>query len=84
MLEDHGFEPRIEDDGVALANCPFHVLAREHTELVCGMNLRLLEGVLDCVAGTRLVAAAAARAGALLRPARAGPRGLSGRAGRGH
>ena len=49
MLEDHGFEPRIEDDGVALANCPFHVLAREHTELVCGMNLRLLEGVLDCV-----------------------------------
>src|SRR5918997_3581980 len=49
VLEEHGFEPRIEDDGVALANCPFHALAQEHTELVCGMNLRLLEGVLDGV-----------------------------------
>jgi predicted ArsR family transcriptional regulator len=47
VLEEHGFEPRTEDDAVTLANCPFHVLAREHTELVCGMNLRLLEGVVD-------------------------------------
>lgn len=47
VLEDHGFEPRAEGGGIALANCPFHSLAREHTELVCGMNLRLLEGVLD-------------------------------------
>jgi predicted ArsR family transcriptional regulator len=49
VLEKHGFEPRDEDGGVTLANCPFHVLAREHTELVCGMNLRLLEGVVDGV-----------------------------------
>ena len=42
----HGFEPRAEDGAVTLANCPFHALAREHTELVCGMNLRLLDGVL--------------------------------------
>ena len=47
----HGFEPRAEDGGIALANCPFHRLAREHTELVCGMNLRLLDGVLDGVGG---------------------------------
>lgn len=47
VLERHGFEPRPQDDGIALANCPFHVLAREHTDLVCGMNLRLLQGVLD-------------------------------------
>ena len=32
------------DGAVTLANCPFHALAREHTELVCGMNLRLLDG----------------------------------------
>jgi predicted ArsR family transcriptional regulator len=50
VLEEHGFEPRADGDGIALANCPFHVLARDHTELVCGMNLRLLEGV---VAGLR-------------------------------
>src|SRR4051794_12057140 len=40
VLEDHGFEPRIEEDAILLANCPFHVLARNHPELVCGMNVR--------------------------------------------
>ena len=56
VLEDNGFEPRVEDGGITLANCPFHVLARTHTELVCGMNLRLIEGVLDGLPGTGLAA----------------------------
>ena len=56
ILEAHGFEPRVEDDGIALANCPFHVLAQQHAALVCGMNLRLLEGVLDGVRGSGLTA----------------------------
>jgi predicted ArsR family transcriptional regulator len=56
VLEEHGFEPRVEDGGIALANCPFHVLAQQHTELVCGMNLRLLEGVLDAVPDAGLTA----------------------------
>jgi predicted ArsR family transcriptional regulator len=30
-----------------LANCPFDALAREHTELVCGMNLALLAAAAD-------------------------------------
>ncbi len=30
-----------------LANCPFHALARDHTALVCGMNLHLIAAVLD-------------------------------------
>ncbi|MGR7028112.1 helix-turn-helix transcriptional regulator [Geodermatophilus sp. URMC 62] len=47
VLEACGYEPRVDGGGVALANCPFHALAREHTDLVCGMNLQLLEGVLD-------------------------------------
>jgi len=46
LLEQHGFEPRHEEDAVVLGNCPFHALAREHTETVCGMNLHLLRGVL--------------------------------------
>jgi predicted ArsR family transcriptional regulator len=32
---------------VTLANCPFHALAREHTELVCAMNLALFTGMAD-------------------------------------
>lgn len=46
-LAPHGYEPRVVDGSVVLANCPFHALAREHTELVCGMNLHLLTAVAD-------------------------------------
>jgi predicted ArsR family transcriptional regulator len=56
VLEEHGFEPRAGDDGIALANCPFHVLAREHTELVCAMNLHLINGLLAALAPTGLTA----------------------------
>lgn len=45
-LEDNGFEPRTEPDGsIVLGNCPFHRLAEQHTDLVCGLNLQLLRGV---------------------------------------
>lgn len=56
VLDAPGFEPRTEGDDIALANCPFHILAREHTELVCGMNLHLLSGLLDGLASTGLTA----------------------------
>lgn len=56
VLQAHGFEPRIQGDDVTLANCPFHTLAQQYTELVCGMNLRLLEGLLDGLATTGLTA----------------------------
>jgi predicted ArsR family transcriptional regulator len=49
VLEEHGFEPRAEGEAITLGNCPFHTLAQRETELVCGMNLRLLDGVLDGV-----------------------------------
>jgi predicted ArsR family transcriptional regulator len=55
-LEEHGFEPRVDGRDVVLANCPFHALAREHTELVCGMNLQLLDGVLEGVPASGLTA----------------------------
>lgn len=45
VLADYGYEPRVEDDVITLRNCPFHALAREHTDLVCGMNLDLLSGL---------------------------------------
>ncbi len=47
VLAAHGYEPRTSDDVISLANCPFDSLAREHTELVCGMNLSLIDGVLE-------------------------------------
>ena len=47
MLESEGFEPRVEDGTVHLGNCPFHHLAQRHTDLVCGMNLHLVGGLLD-------------------------------------
>ena len=56
VLECHGYEPRTEGSGVDLINCPFHRLARQHTELVCGMNLRVIDGLLDGLPGTGLTA----------------------------
>jgi predicted ArsR family transcriptional regulator len=57
-LDTFGFEPRPADDpgAVALVNCPFHTLAQQHTELVCGMNLCLVDGLLDGLAATGLTA----------------------------
>ena len=56
VLEEYGFEPRVEGGAVTLANCPFHMLAQDYTQLVCGMNLRLLDGLLDGLAPTGLTA----------------------------
>jgi predicted ArsR family transcriptional regulator len=47
VLDAHGYEPRVQGDQVVLANCPFHALARAHTELVCDMNLYLITALLD-------------------------------------
>lgn len=44
-LAEHGYEPRIESGGATLTNCPFHALAESHTDLVCRMNLALIEGL---------------------------------------
>jgi predicted ArsR family transcriptional regulator len=45
-LAAHGYEPRSGEDGVIrLRNCPFHQLAEHHREVVCGMNLGLVEGI---------------------------------------
>jgi predicted ArsR family transcriptional regulator len=56
ILEAHGFEPRVGGDVIVLGNCPFHTLAQEHTDLVCEMNLCLLEGLLAGLDVTQLQA----------------------------
>jgi predicted ArsR family transcriptional regulator len=55
-LASCGFEPRVDGSRVTLANCPFHSLAREHTGLVCGMNLGLVTGVIEGLGCSGLVA----------------------------
>lgn len=46
-LDRHGYEPRVSAEEIILSNCPFDSLAREHTELVCDLNLALIDGVLE-------------------------------------
>ncbi len=51
VLEKCGYQPRTSPEGILeLRNCPFHQLAQLHQDLVCSLNLRLLEGV---IAGSR-------------------------------
>lgn len=47
VLTGAGYEPRRDAGVVVLANCPFHALVREHTGLVCGMNLALLTALAE-------------------------------------
>lgn len=46
VLEELGYQPYRDGDTIRLRNCPFHRLAREHTELVCGINLAMMAGVI--------------------------------------
>jgi predicted ArsR family transcriptional regulator len=57
VLERHGYEPHLRGDEVVLTNCPFHALAEQHRDLVCGMNLELLSGVIDGAGGADVLAA---------------------------
>jgi predicted ArsR family transcriptional regulator len=44
VLAERAYEPFRDDDGVIrLRNCPFDCLADAHRQIVCGMNLALLE-----------------------------------------
>lgn len=49
-LEACGFEPQVTtgaEGEVVLRNCPFDSLRAESREMICGMNLALIEGLLD-------------------------------------
>ncbi len=45
-LRARGFEPYLDQTGtIRLRNCPFHQVAIRHPDLICGMNLALVEGL---------------------------------------
>jgi predicted ArsR family transcriptional regulator len=51
VLRRRGHEPYLDGEVVRMRNCPFHALSETHAALVCGMNLALLQGLLDDVDG---------------------------------
>jgi predicted ArsR family transcriptional regulator len=47
-LRGHGYQPERDSEGVIrLQNCPFHQLAELHRDVVCGMNLGLIQGIVE-------------------------------------
>lgn len=46
-LRNCGYLPYVDDEGhINLRNCPFHVVAQDHKDVVCGLNLHLVEGII--------------------------------------
>lgn len=48
LMDDLGFEPQLRDDGsaVEMHHCPFHQVAQQHSDVVCGLHLGLMQGAL--------------------------------------
>ncbi|HJQ94971.1 MAG TPA: transcriptional regulator [Acidimicrobiia bacterium] len=49
-LSRNGYQPVATDGEVRLRNCPFHLLAQQHRELVCGINVELIGALKDNLA----------------------------------
>ncbi|WP_131738335.1 helix-turn-helix transcriptional regulator [Actinomadura roseirufa] len=59
VLAGRGYEPVLEvgEGGrgvLRMRNCPFHAVAEQFPPLVCGMNLALLEGLVEGSEGVRV------------------------------
>ncbi len=47
-LRGCGYQPRRDTGGrIELRNCPFHTLAKDYLEVVCGLNLHLVQGIIE-------------------------------------
>jgi predicted ArsR family transcriptional regulator len=72
-LDGYGYQPRREGSAVRLTNCPFHAWAEGHRDLVCGMNMSLINGVVEGMEAKDLVPCLDPRPGeccVTVRPAR--------------
>nr|WP_228717729.1 transcriptional regulator [Allosaccharopolyspora coralli] len=64
VLAQYGFEPSRQSPGcVRLLNCPFHPLAAQSPELVCGINHAFLDGFLAGLHAPAVEATLAPRSG---------------------
>jgi len=55
-LAAQGYQPCVDGPVIRLRNCPFHVLADQHPPLICGMNLALVQGLLEAAVASGLAA----------------------------
>jgi predicted ArsR family transcriptional regulator len=56
-LEGLGFQPFRDATGtLRLRNCPFDAVARDHQDVICAMNLDLVDGVLEGMAAKGVAA----------------------------
>lgn len=49
VLEEHGYEPYVDDGVIRMRNCPFDALATEHRDLICNMNLEMMKGAAQAI-----------------------------------
>jgi predicted ArsR family transcriptional regulator len=64
VLREHGYQPFHDPDGaIRLRNCPFHSLSRDFRDLVCGMNLEIMQSLLEELGLERLEACLEPQAG---------------------
>ncbi|HEX7246468.1 MAG TPA: helix-turn-helix domain-containing protein [Actinomycetota bacterium] len=47
VLSDRGYEPYTDERAVRLRSCPFHELAEQSRDLVCGLNRELVQGIVS-------------------------------------
>lgn len=47
VLRGCAYEPVAEGPDIVLGNCPFHALAEDYRDVVCGMNLALMSGLVE-------------------------------------
>lgn len=63
-LDTCGFEPhRTREGEVVLRNCPFDSLRADRRELICGMNLALIQGLIEGLGLENVIASLAPREG---------------------
>ncbi len=46
-LQETGYEPTEEGEETRFRNCPFHELKEQDRDTICGMNLALVEGMVE-------------------------------------
>jgi predicted ArsR family transcriptional regulator len=46
-LAGTGYEPVMEDGETRFRNCPFHILRDRDRETTCGLNVALVEGIIE-------------------------------------
>jgi predicted ArsR family transcriptional regulator len=58
LLYERGYEPVLDEEGeLRLRNCPFHSLAQQSVEIVCGLNQAFISGLLSGLGSDELDAA---------------------------